>query len=243
MWQEKSWAKAWTTDEEAREKACKADLVKKCVKSFTQAYAKITKDRKKAVAKQVAACKEAFKKDIASYSVTINDREITANSKQECPDPFGTEFGEEFEAAAKETITWTGEMAGQEATVTSKDDCTTTFVQECATKLYPAASTELLAHEQDHFNITNVLAGQAEAALHTLIGTFDSEVTACGEKQALTKAKKVLKANVTKLNNEYKKQLKTLKRTQDTYDLETNHGTVVEKQVEWSEKISEGLSE
>lgn len=241
MWQEKSWAKPWVKDQKAREKTCQSGLVKDCETAFSKSYAKIAEKRKKEAAKATTDCKKAFKEGSTAYTVTINDKEITANSAGECAKPLGTEVGKEYEAAAKKSVTWTAKMAEKEATVASKADCKTTFLNECANKLYTAAAAELLGHEQGHFDITNVLVGKIESALHNLIATFETEVVTCGEKQALTKAKKVLKANVSKLSKEYKKQYKALKKVQDSYDAETVHGKVVDKQAEWVEKIGEGL--
>jgi hypothetical protein len=230
MWQEKSWAMPWNTDMKAREAKCKKDYVGKCETYFTSAYKRIESECKKTE----QACKKAFSKEgTTSYG---NDQ-YQATSKDECK----TVVFEKCSELSKETLKWTGERGGEQATATSKSDCRTTFLNECSGRLFNAESAKLLEHEQAHFDITNVMAKETQAALRSLANGFDKEVQECSEAKALSKAKTVLAKNMKALKKEYDKNYKAWKSTQDKYDKETNHGVKITEQKDWEKNISQGL--
>jgi hypothetical protein len=78
-------------------------------------------------------------------------------------------------------------------------------------------SKELLAHEQLHFDITEV---------YTRL--LREKLTSIATPEAIRSGK---------FNRESNKILTDWKQCQNKYDNETNHGTLAEKQKEWEEKI------
>jgi hypothetical protein len=144
MDQDKSWHKAWTTDEAARRAKCKKEWMPKCKKALDKQIAKI----KKTVSKSKAACekqfdkikkeatkqckpfetkcKAAFKKGDTSFTIEIGDSEIEASSAKECtkillPDCIAASMKG---AEVSETV------EGEAATATSKEECKTVMAPE-----------------------------------------------------------------------------------------------------------------
>ncbi len=84
-------------------------------------------------------------------------------------------------------------------------------------------SDELLAHEQLHFDITELYTRKLRKKL--------SEVAdPCGK-------------NVKELDKIYQSNFKECAKAQDLYDKETNHSLNEQKQQEWEEKIAKELKE
>lgn len=245
MWQEKSWRMPWTTDADARTTKCKAEVVKKCQQSFTKQLKQVDKECKKSQ----KDCKKAFKAgDIPSWSITIEDEEVAAANVQECTDVI-LERCRELKAG---TLYHSHSMAGVTITAYTKKECEEEFQQACVDELLELASSNLLQHEQGHFDITNVRAEQTQDALRALVEGFDCEVTVCakgdtdkgqktGKTKAIAKAKTVLAKELKQLQKEYAKGQKGLTATQKQYDSATQHGVVEAMQQMWQEQIGEGL--
>jgi uncharacterized protein DUF4157 len=302
MFQEESWKKAWTTEEEARKERCKADLVKKCEAKFKAEFKKIKKELpgsvkecqthfgeklkgfKEDCTKFVKQCQDTFDRgEDPPFEIHFDDGGvISANSRKECSSVLptkctehqmkGVDFTVESEAEVKEgeekkeakaatkeecktgfaksleALRRAGvkvpiELAGEKTEVAKIEDCSTSFLDTCATTLMEASSKELLKHEQGHFDITNAIATKTQAAMRTLAEGFDKEVTACGEAAAIKKAKEAAKNQIKKLEARYKAGRKELSALQKQYDSDTNHGKKEEEQSAWEEKISEGFTE
>src|SRR4030095_12657750 len=109
------------------------------------------------------------------------------------------DFGPRVEEFLKGQLKWTGSLAGEEAEVTTLDECSTTLLQECIDRLYQAESDRLLKHEQGHFDISNAIAEKSTEAIRTMIGGFKTDFEACGDQKALAKAKAALKGYSKKL--------------------------------------------
>ncbi len=143
MDQDKSWHKPWTTDEPDRRAKCEKELSPKCEKAFKKQFSKI----KKTVAKQKKACekdfgkmekeakkqckpaesecKAAFKSGDTSFTIDIEDTDITANTKKEC-----------IKVLLPACVT--ASMQGQEFTQTfDEESATATTKAECKTKFAP----------------------------------------------------------------------------------------------------------
>jgi len=231
MLQEKSWVAAWNIDEKAAMIRCKtlrqADITG-CEKSIASGHESAEKNCKK----YEQDCKTAFKK-APSYTIIIEGNDTTATSKDECSKVLLQQCNQ----LLKKQVSYKGRN-GSEAT--TKAECGTKLLEGCseATK---AASTNLLAHEQAHFDITKVKAQQAQEALRSMVGGFEKEVEDCTEAKALKKAKDTLAKNVSKLEKEFEKQHKAWNATQKSYDADTTHGTKAVEQGEWQVKISKGL--
>ncbi len=82
---------------------------------------------------------------------------------------------------------------------------------------------QVLAHEQTHFDITAVKACEWAAAIRATIFTRDNFMD-----------------QVHKLQDQFTEACKT---EEDTYDQETNHGLITEKQHAWEEKVHQRLKE
>jgi hypothetical protein len=290
MDQDKSWHKAWTTDEAARQAKCEKEWKPKCKKALDKQIAKI----KKTVSKSKAACekqfdkikkeatkqcktfetecKAAFKKSDTSFTIETGDSKIEANTAKECtklllPECISasmkaaevsetvegeattatskteckTVLAPELEKLLRDQMTWEATMGGASVTVKKLEDCSTTFIDSCAADLLQAGSDELLKHEQAHFDLTEAMAQKAQSDLRALIDAFPTEVDACGEAAAKTKAKTALANELTKMKKSYSANKKSMTKKQAQYDKETKHGVVEKKQTEWEEKISEGF--
>lgn len=290
MWQERSWAKLWITNNKARKKRCKATLVRRCKCAFDKMHRDIRRKRLKAVRKcrQIFAkrfkevsrecrkwrrsCVRAFKTGDTRYKVTIGGKQAVAKSMRECKRVFfkkckklfmegfshtltldgkdviagtraecATKFAKQYEKIARSSLKWTGSMAGETTQARSKADCSKGLLKECAGRMSQKASEVLLEHEQGHFNITNAMAQKTQTSLRDLIAAFDEEVTACGKRRAIAKAKRTLRKNVRQLKREYKAKVKEWRQTQKAYDRKTQHGQKLIEQAEWSQRITEGL--
>lgn len=86
MSQEKSWHKAYTTDDEARKQMCLSETSPKCEKAFDAQFALVKKQR----AKEVAACQK-------DWDTTARDADKQCHEQErECKDAFkvgNTSFG------------------------------------------------------------------------------------------------------------------------------------------------------
>ncbi len=173
----------------------------------------------------------------AEVSETVEGESVTATSKAECK----TALTPGLEKLLKDQITWEASMGGASVTVKKLEDCSTTFVDNCATELLQAGSDELLKHEQTHFDLTQAMAEKAQNDLRDLVGTFPTEVDACGEAAAKAKAKTILASELAKMKKSYAANKKSMSKKQAQYDKETKHGLVEKKQTAWEEKISEGF--
>jgi len=183
-----------------------------------------------------------------SYESSMGGGTITAHTQEEC--------GEKFQQPCRElmaaNLSYESSMAGVTITAHTQKECGEEFQQACVDELLEAASSKLLEHEQGHFDITNVRAGQTQDALRALVEGFDREVTVCakgdtdkaqkaGKHKAIAKAKKVLAKERKKLQMEYAKGHKGLAATQKQYDKQTKHGVVEAMQQTWQEQIGKGL--
>ena len=181
-------------------------------------------------------CLAASMKD-AEVSETVEGEAATATSKAECK----TVLAPELEKLLKDEMTWEATISGASVTVKKPEDCSTTFVDTCATDLLQAGSDDLLKHEQTHFDLTEAMAQKAQTDLRTLVDAFPTEVNACGEAAAKAKAKTVLASEMAKMKKSYSDNKKSMEKKQAQYDKETKHGVIEKKQTEWEEKISEGF--
>jgi hypothetical protein len=234
MWQEKSWAMPWTTDAKAREEKCTKLVVGKCESFFTEQAKKIASSCKKTE----QGCIKAFgKKGTATYKIEMDGQEATATDKGEC----NSVIFEQCKTLSSKTLKWSGSMGSQSAEAKSAAECKSIVLKDCVGKWLKSDSERLLAHEQAHFDITNVLAGKSQTALRTLVSSFAKEVQDCGEAKALSKASSAFDKNLKALQKELEKSIKGLGKTQSKYDLETKHGLKIKEQKDWETKISKGL--
>jgi hypothetical protein len=104
-----------------------------------------------------------------------------------------------------------------------------------------AGSSKVLGHEQNHFDLTDALAIKAQKDLQDLVATFPKEVSACGKAAAGALASKTLASELKQLQDKFAAAKKQLKQLQDSYDAETRHGVVEEKQAEWEARIVKGF--
>jgi hypothetical protein len=107
-------------------------------------------------------------------------------------------------------------------------------------------SAALLAHEQGHFDIANVIAEKVEMAIMIWDIKQDTSATACGKKGALNAATK--KWNAAKPNKAIKQISKSgvkifnqVNSSTGDYDTGTVHGTDAAGQKAWEGKIAAGL--
>jgi hypothetical protein len=240
-------------------KQAKVDRAKEeaaCRKDFDDAKKEVDEQCKK----KEADCKAAFKagdpfegadsakecttvvlKDCKTEGMkghTYSNGDATATSRSECAKPFG----DDFEKAQKDAATAEVTMGGASTTVNSREDCRKDeFLDSCVKDLIPAGSAKLLAHEQNHFDLTDALATKAQADLRALVGTFPKEVVDCGEDAAKAKAKKTLADELKQLNKIFKDAKKEMGKLQSKYDSETQHGSIAEKQAEWEDRVSKGF--
>ena len=230
MWQENSWAKAWTTDLKAREAKAGSDI-SACNASISKNIRDITAGCKANAAK----CKAAFKKN-KNIEYTLSGAKAT--NAGECVD-----LVEPCVKSSKSSISFSiHNQNGVTAKVTDLNDCDTTFKQEMINTVLNDSSNTLLQHEQRHFDLTNQLAEQLTQELKTKAAGFSiKNVEACTEAAALAEAKKVLikqRAELDALVAKYQKKLTAL---QAVYDAETKHGTIAKAQKWWGENIDKGL--
>lgn len=251
FWQEKSWHKEWTTDRKERLARCDALFVAKCAKSLSGAEKNV--DAQATAAE--ASCKQGFAKGFTSWWIDVGGKKVEASSADDCTNVVAPAV----KAGGLKSISWTAKMGGKEVKVLSSVDCKKTFPDQCADVLMQAGADALLAHEQGHFDVTNVRAGQAAAALKALVAGFDKSVSFCQPDPAKAEPKAVAAAEVAgkaaalklatskvaseraQLQKEYAKWRKTLSGTQGKYDTETKHGTVEAKQDAWNQDIAKGL--
>ena len=236
MDQDLSWAKPWTTDDAEREVKCQATFVKQCEAFFAKKHKEIGKK----VKSQVKACKKEVKKAAKAGETVkfiLGEEELEVATPEECVDPFGPKL-EEF---MKSTLSFTAKLADAEFEVTKQSECSVELLDECIKTLMQAGSDALLRHEQGHFDITHENAENTQEALRDLAGGFAAEFTACGEDAATKKAKNALAGHGKKLKKVFGTAKTAMRKMHKTYDKQTKHGIVLEKQAEWAEKLAEGF--
>ncbi len=102
----------------------------------------------------------------------------------------------------------------------------------------PGSKTDaLLAHEQGHFDISEIFARKKQEKMNKLIGTSET-ATACSNEEALKEANKKIEADVMKVCDEINKEEDNM---QDQYDKQTMNGTDPDKQKKWQDKIAKML--
>jgi hypothetical protein len=236
-----------------------------CRKNFDDA----SKDANRQCKGLEADCKAAFKSGQASFSITVGTLTITANSAKECTTVLlkdcvkemmkgfkvtntvgsgtatattraecGKPFGEDLEKLMKDAVTVD---MNSSVKVTSRDDCRQAFLEPCSKVLMQARADALLRHEQAHFDLTDALAQKAERDLRALVGTFPTEVEACGKSAAEAKAKATLASELAKMKKQFAASEKELNDFHKKYDAETKHGVAAEKQSAWEASISKGF--
>ncbi len=232
MWQENSWAKAWTTDLKAREaKAGKA--IAGCNASITKSL----HDINAACQANAAQCRAAFKKN-KNIVITLDGAKATNTG--ECAD-----LVDPCVKNGKSSISYSYQNDnGVTAKATDLADCDTNFKQQMITGVLDDDSKTLLQHEQRHFDLTNQLAEQLTLELQTKAAGFAvKNVEACTEAGAIAEAKKVVAKQQAELAAIIKKYQKKLSDLQAAYDNETKHGTIAKAQKWWGENIDKGLPE
>jgi hypothetical protein len=164
MDQEKSWRRAWTTDEPARQTKCGKEWSPKCEKGFDKQFSKI----KKAVSKEKTRCqkeldekkmkknakkqckpledecKSALKGGDASFSMEFDGAEITASTAKECTSVV-------LAHCMAETLkerTFSVSVDGETATATSKAGCKTEFAPELEKLLKDQATWEITVADE-----------------------------------------------------------------------------------------------
>jgi hypothetical protein len=232
MWQENSWAKAWTTDLKAREaKAGKA--IAGCNASITKSL----HDINAACQANAAQCRAAFKKN-KNIVITLDGAKATKAG--ECAD-----LVDPCVKNGKSSISYSYQNDnGVTAKATDLADCDANFKQQMITGVLDDDSKTLLQHEQRHFDLTNQLAEQLTQELKTKAAGFAvKNVEACTEAGATAEAKKVLAKQQAELSTIIKKYQEKLSDLQAAYDKETKHGTIAKAQKWWGENIDKGLPE
>jgi len=124
---------------------------------------------------------------------------------------------------------------------TKKQDCSTIGLNQCmADEDYELM--RLLAHEQGHFDITNVIARNAKADLQATAATLSVTKTGCGEDAARDAARKEFSTKVTPLLTQRMAQwMQARENAQNDYDHDTQRGSIPEKQRDWWTLIKGGL--
>jgi Domain of unknown function (DUF4157) len=232
MWQENSWAKAWTTDLKAREVKAGKDI-SDCNSTIAKDLRGITAGCKANAAK----CRAAFKKN---KNIVFTLSGAKATNAGECADLIDPCVNQ-----SKSSISFSiHNQNGVTARASELTDCDTTFKNQMVNTVLEDSSKSLLHHEQRHFDLTNKLAEQLTQELQTKAAGFSiKNVEACTEAAALAAAKKVLpkqRAELAAIVTKFQKKLSAL---QDTYDKETKHGTIAKAQKWWGENIDKGLAE
>ena len=230
MWQENSWAKAWTTDLKARE----ADTAKD-IADCNAFISKNLNDVNSGCQANAAQCRAAFKKN-QNRIVTLDGAKATNAS--ECAD-----LVDPCVKKRKAPIKFTRRnQNGVTAQATDLTDCDTTFKQDMINTVLEDSSKTLLQHEQRHFDLTNQLAEQLTQELQTKAAGFSvKNVEACTEAATLAGAKNVLAKQRKELDAIVAKYRKKLSALQTVYDAETKHGTISKAQKWWGENIDKGL--
>jgi hypothetical protein len=173
-----------------------------------------------------------------SFSQSVDGNTATATKRSECGKPFGADL----EKLLRGAVTVEMSRGGASTTVTNRGDCRKdAFLDPCAKTLMEAGSNKVLEHEQNHFDLTDALAAKAQKELQDLVGTFKTEVVACGQAAAEALAKSTLASELKKLQGKFAAAKEELSKLQDKYDAETRHGVVEEKQAEWETRISKGF--
>jgi hypothetical protein len=126
-----------------------------------------------------------------------------------------------FYAATSSAFTISTELKNQDELITS---FRVFFDPKKSWKKKKYLSDELLKHEQNHFDITEVYARLLIKKL-SAIQTNDP--------------KKIIQA----IKLEYSRSIADAKKKQTEYDKETNHGKLKEKQEQWNTKVKDMLSE
>jgi uncharacterized protein DUF4157 len=124
---------------------------------------------------------------------------------------------------------------------TKKQDCSTIGLNQCmADEDYELM--RLLAHEQGHFDITNVIARNARADLQATAATLSITRTECGEDAARDAARKEFGIRVTPVLTQRMAQwMQAREDAQNDYDNATQRGSIPEKQRDWWTLIKGGL--
>ena len=234
MDQDKSWVQS---KYKKPEDYCKKDVVTNCeaeIKKQTDA-AKSTCDQ------DLVPCQEAFDNGKTRYSIEVGGKSIEATSKDECSSKLIPECVQavsknifyELKDAAKKSV----------VKVTTKAECSTDKFKEDCTKHYTNLSAQLLKHEQGHFDISNVMAGKAQADLKTKSASFTATATECGKVQANNEAIKQFKAldPSTKINERGQAWLDLKDKAHKDYDDKTDHGLKPTEQAAWEKDIAAGL--
>jgi hypothetical protein len=228
MDQDKSWKQDWTTDIAARKKKALAKEAVSC-KSF---FSSEEKKAKKQATEMENECEKALTKEGDTWK--IGDAQAT--KKEECSTIIRPSVLAEYMLAVKYS-------AEKGSSAKKLNECDTKFVDLLAKTEYEERSKALLQHEQRHFDITHQMALKAQKVIDKLIPTFTTEIQGCGKESTLKKAidesKKQKKQIIAKFS-EVKKQVQSY---QNSYDSQTNHGTISDMQTKWADNIDEGLPE
>jgi hypothetical protein len=191
---------------------------------------------------EVKPCQDVFDQGSTRYTNKVDGTEITATSKEEC----STKLVSDCEKALAKNQKFEVKEKCDGAVVvnaTSKADCSSKKFKEDCLKYYKDWSARLLKHEQGHFDISNVIAGNALADLKTKAATFTATATECGRAQANNAAVKKFDAlnAPTELAKRGQDWIDLKDKAEKDYDDQTDHGCKQSPQATWDKDIAAGL--
>lgn len=248
MNQEKSWVKPELKNIAGMKRYCAID------QKTSEAISDCTSSCKTGNTNAPVKCTpllDSCKKTIKEGNI-LTWKSITADSDTGCD--------QIFEACKKEQIDAIKFTTGKGKKVSAEGSCSPTVLAECL-EVRQEVSTDVLSHEQGHFDITDVIAKKLEADVKSIVdGVAKKIITGCGHSEAQKIANDVVVKEVNpQINNKIKeaqdkvneikgyfdpaqkKDIKgKLKETQGKYDTETTHGEEPEKQHDWKKNILEG---
>lgn len=101
----------------------------------------------------------------------------------------------------------------------------------------------LLHHEQVHFDITNVMAGNARVSLSTEAAKIKLTATGCGQEAASDEVLAAYDKPHDDLIDLGKKWQTSKDQAQDDFDIQTGHGAKITEQTAWEGRIQAGLKD
>jgi hypothetical protein len=228
MDQDQSWALARYTGDSRTYCASEGT---KCEQQFDSIAARINTT----CAQTADECKRAFDQGQKSFGYALGNDRVAVTSKGQCMTTLLAkcrEFGIKRASLTIGTIT-----------VKTRADCTGSYIPQCL-RHEVTERARLLRHEQGHFDITHVMAQNAQASLRARGASLSVRKIGCGEDAARDAARQEYNTNVrdvlTQLGRDW---MRSKDQAQIDYDQQTNRGAKAAEQSGWEGKIRGGLKD
>ena len=203
--------------------------VKECEKLFDDNSASVRANCEKTV----TDCEQEFRKTKGDRKYKINNKNIYVKNEQQCRPYLFNNCQEDLKRNA-------ASFGSGSTQAKARAECKAVIFPGCKSD-EKVQKSNLLQHEQGHFDITKVLADKARQSVKAKAATVKISETKCGEATASKAAQEAYDKIYAELKKLVDDWLSIKEKAQKDYDNQTGHGVKMAQQKTWEAEIKAGL--